>query len=203
MIDEQQYKKMTDLLSDDVFWSEIDPFHYHQRGNRSPIYFGKYKKSEEFSSQSTVLLAIHAISLMVAPVKIPVQRFMSWNTFPEFAKNRIMNQLDLETEAFELGLQCFSNALIPDRRVKEFIQAAEYYEIPSGQSPETKSDRLLNIFDKNCVKVCLAPMAFSGTASIALATQGNFIGAFLCAGTGAEICLMFIGTVSLGDLMVD
>lgn len=207
MIDEQQYKEMTDLLTNSEFWARHtnpesrDKPHPYRHFDRPAIYFDRYKKSEEFPNQSTVLLASHALSLMVAPVKIPIQRFMRWNTFPDYAKNDIMKRLDLETEAFELGLQCFSNALIPDKRVKQFVQTAYNYEIPSGQSPETESDSLLNIFE-NCKKVCLAPMAAGGTASIALLSQGKFVEAFLCAGTGATISLMLIGTVSVADYMV-
>lgn len=200
MIDERQYKMMIELLTNPGFWE--DQRAWHPRYNRNyAANFERFKVKEEFPSQSTVLLATHALSLMVAPVKVPIQRFIPWNTFPDYLKHNMMGKLDLETEAFELGIQCISNALIPDRRVKQFIQTAKNYEIPSGQSPETESDSLLNLFE-NCKKICLAPMAAGGAASIGLLTQGNYVAALLCAGTGATITLMLIGTVSVADCMV-
>lgn len=202
IIDERQYQYLAKNLANEKFWH-----HYFRRYDLFPfdkLAYDYYRRmvheAKDLPEQGTILLANHTLSLMASPVRSDIWQFWPW-VFPRNYIPGELRELNLENEAFELGLRCFFSAIDPDKRVRQFIQAAKNYEIPSGQSPETESESLLNLFETS-KKVCLAPMGAGGAAAIPLLTQGSYVAALLTAGTGAAITLILIGTVSVADYLV-
>jgi len=197
MIDERQYQQLTKrfldrhLLEDFLHATRWNFFYYDE--------FILELKKIDLPENSSMLLASHALSLMASPITGSY-----WvSPFTPFLSKRVKRhyEIAMENEALELGFKCFLSALLPDERVRSFVHSALSYDIPSGQSPETDSDSLLNLFE-NSKKVCLAPMGAGGVASIPLLTKGSYVAALLCAGTGAAITLILIGTVSVADYLV-
>jgi hypothetical protein len=104
-------------------------------------------------------------------------------------------------EAVQLGLSVVFSAINPEERVLNFTNEIGGYQIPTGQSPATKSDSLLTLIESSR-KICLAPLAAGGTVGVTQLTQGALVQALLCTGTGAAMSLVLIGTLSVADLLV-
>src|SRR5258706_4715359 len=108
---------------------------------------------------------------------------------------------EIHEDAFHLALLCLSSKLARKRDVESFYNEMLTYEIPLGQSPETKGESLLKLLESS-KKVCLAPLALGGAQGVNLLAQGNYVAALLTTGTAGLMTLVLIGTVSVGSVIV-
>jgi hypothetical protein len=134
------------------------------------------------------------ISLISAPVS-------AQNIFPFVYPYHSERQLEIGDDAFHLALSCLSSRLQKRREAEVFYKEMLRYDIPLGQSPETKGDSLLKLLETS-KKVCLAPLALGGAQGVNLLAQGNYVAAILTTGTAGAMTLVLIGTVSVGSIIV-
>lgn len=215
MLDENQYSKLSKYLREGRLWDEMsmrtrDPythkmFRYLYRYWRD---FADEADSQQqilsYSDSHTELLGTHSIALMMSPT---VNNGMNWPspfTFqPYWRRDRFkwLDELNITEEALQLGFSCYFSAISSGERVLRFTKAAGNYDVPSGQSPATRSDSLKTIIETT-KKVCLAPIAVGGTTAISQLSQCNYVEALLATGTGAAMTLILVGTVSVADYLV-
>lgn len=113
----------------------------------------------------------------------------------------VSQQFNLHNDALHLALSCLSARLQKRRDVQVFYDEMLTYEIPLGQSPETKGESLLKLLETS-KKVCIAPLALGGAQGINLLAQGHYVAALLTTGTASGMTLVLIGTVSVGSIIV-
>jgi hypothetical protein len=213
IVDETQYAKLLNILRDGTLWEELahrahtplfhELYYYwrHELGRLAEERLGD--ASRTIPEENTVLLAMHSLSLMLSPTRTAGPFWASpsgFGSFPATAIPRI-EKLRLNDETFDLGIQCFFSAIYADKRVRNFGQEIEHYDIPSGQSPAAKTESLLTIIETS-KKVCLAPLAVGGSTALAQLTQGNYVSALLCSGTASAMTLILIGTLSVADYLI-
>ncbi len=139
------------------------------------------------------------ISLISSPTAAPgILPFIY--AFP-LREERISSRFELHDDAFHLALSCLSSRLQKRRDVQVFYDEMLTYDIPLGQSPESKGDSLLKLLETS-KKVCIAPLALGGAQGINLLAQGNYVAALLTTGTAGVMTLVLIGTVSVGSIIV-
>lgn len=215
MVDDKQYSKLSKYLHDGRLWKEMsmrarDPytdhmFHYLYRYWRD---FEEEAESEQYRlyrpDSHAEMLSTHSLALMMSPT---VNTGMNWAGpfpfHPYWRKDRLkwIDEINITEEAFQLGLSCYFSSMSSGDRVFRFTKAAGNYDIPSGQSPATRSDNLKTIIETT-KKVCLAPIAVGGTTAISQLSQCNYVSALLATGTGAAMTLILVGTVSVADYLV-
>ena len=109
--------------------------------------------------------------------------------------------LTVSDDALDVALSCISSVLNRRRTVDAFYEEMLSYDIPLGQSPQTRGDSLLTLL-QTARNFCIAPLAAGGTQAITQLSQGNYVGALLTTGTASVMTLVLIGTVSVGSLIV-
>jgi len=215
ILDERQYRQLWKQLRDGRFWKEMsnkarDPythelFYCYHRSLRECVETAEdeyYKLSR--SDSPTELLGYHSLAYMMSPT---INAGMNWPTpFPHHPfwqreSRKWFDELQISEEALQLGFSCYFSSIGTADRVVRFTKAAENYDIPSGQSPATRSDSLKSIIETT-KKVCLAPIAVGGTTAISQLSQCNYVSALLATGTGAAMTLILVGTVSVADYLV-
>ncbi len=214
IINDEQYRKLAEMYIDGDIWEKMamrashryaEELYYWYRDWRHFMKKNLYKTQEvSFIEQPAGVLGWHSLSMLMSPTK---HIGMQWPFFipplPYHGPRRFrqFDDIDLTEEAFQLGSNCFFTAVLADERVIRFTHAAGSYDIPSGQSPSTKSDSLTKLIESS-KKVCLAPLAIGGTTAISQLSQGSYVTALLSTGTGAVMTLILVGTVSVADYLV-
>lgn len=87
-------------------------------------------------------------------------------------------------------------------RVSTSLTQLGRYDIPYGNSPETKSETLRNMI-QNARSVVVAPLVAGGLQSSSYISTGQYAAAFQCAVTAGAVTLLLVGSVGLADLVVD
>jgi hypothetical protein len=113
----------------------------------------------------------------------------------------LKKEMQLGDQAFQTAMKCISARIMRKDKEDNFFRAIFSYDMPLGQSPSIKADSLLNLLESS-KKYCLAPLAVGGTAAVTQLTQGDYIAAMLTSGTAGAMTLIFIGTISVGALLV-
>ena len=215
ILDEKQYSQLTGFLRDGHIWEEMsmrarDPithemFHYFYRYWRD---FEKYdegqKRKATYPDQHTALLGYHSLSFMMSPISYTGMNWPFPFPFLPYLKrdrSNLLKELDITEEALQLGISCYFSSLSTGDRVLRFTKRAGNYDIPSGQSPATRSDNLKKLIETS-KKVCIAPLAVGGTTAISQLSQGNYVSALLATGTASAMTLILIGTISVADYLV-
>lgn len=207
IIDDEQYRKLAEMLREGRIWKEMAMETRHPFAKQLHYYWREFMdemRPAAFPERPAELLGSHALSLMVSPTKY------SGMQLPFFAPPvpsrhprgfHLFEELEVTEEALQLGINCFFTAVSAGERVTRFTRAAGAYEIPSGQSPRARSDSLTKLIETS-KKVCLAPLAFGGTTAISQLSQASYVAALLSTATGAAMTLMLVGTVSVADYLV-
>ena len=108
---------------------------------------------------------------------------------------------DINAEGVYLSLQCAAARLFRDSDIDALTREILVHEIPLGQSPEIKSDSLLQLLETSR-QFCIAPLVFSAKDAVSQLTSGDYVGALCTTATAGAMTLILIGTVSVGALMV-
>ncbi|MGD0401171.1 MAG: hypothetical protein ABSC04_19960 [Syntrophobacteraceae bacterium] len=123
------------------------------------------------------------------------------NSWPFFLEPEYHDFNELRPEVLNTAIQCIRTRLFPSWESEQFTNEIFSYGMPLGQSPEVKSDSLHKLLDTS-KKFCVAPLVLGGGQAISQLTQGNYVAALLTTGTASLMTLIFIGTVSVGALLV-
>jgi len=127
------------------------------------------------------------------------------NRYPVIGLSRDLvfrQEVGLPSETIQTALACLGARTNKTPEVDAFIKELHHYEIPIGQSPEVKGDSLLRIIETS-KSACLAPLLVGGASGINQLSHGDYVGALLSAGTASLMTVIFIGTVSVGSLLVN
>ncbi len=119
------------------------------------------------------------------------------------ARDRLLRErIGLPSGTLHTALACLGARTSQTPEVGAFLKELLTYEIPIGQSPEVKGDSLLRILETT-KGACLAPLLVGGAYGINQLGHGEYVGALLSAGTASLMTVIFIGTVSVGSLIVN
>lgn len=159
----------------------------------------------ERQESSETSLATDSLNLMASPLSptYPMSGlFLGPSVYPNLAeRNTELDELGVSIEGFQTGLACLFASINPDYRVSKFREDVQTYDIPSGQSPATTSESLLQLI-RSSRSICLAPMIAGSTAGVTQLGQGSYINALLTTGTGAGMTLVLIATVAVSEWAV-
>lgn len=206
VMDEKQYQNLRRQLADFRFWEEwfnkryAPPYYYDFYYQTARILAGKMQAKES----GNISLATDSLCLMASPIsQIPplIDFLLPFGSVLGKEDDSPAGQLGISSESFQLGMASILAGLSPEYRVAKFTDDAKSYEIPSGQSPQIKSESLLKLIETS-KSFCIAPLGAGATIGITQLGQGAFINALLYTGTGAIMTLALIGTVSVADLLI-
>ncbi|HEX8564839.1 MAG TPA: hypothetical protein VF648_04160 [Pyrinomonadaceae bacterium] len=183
------------------FWDEFyhEGFAYFER-EVTTLMESSTESNNPFGSR----LALHSIGLMANPTIAKSDDFH----FPFFAfrdlrvaDRRLGDQLrNVSRESLETGFACLLSNINPDERVTNFLSEIQKYEIPSGQSPETKSESLAQLI-RTSRSVCIAPIIAGSTVAATHLGQGAYVAALLDVGTGAAATLILVSGISVAEVI--
>lgn len=126
--------------------------------------------------------------------------FIGFDNFG-FGKSELRFDLrDVSRESLETGFACLLSNINPDERVTSLINEIQKYEIPSGQSPETKSESLTKLIS-NARAVCIAPIIAGSTIAATHLGQGAYVAALLDVTTGAAATLILVSSISFAEVI--
>lgn len=118
-----------------------------------------------------------------------------------YSAEAIPKMTDINAEGVYIGLQCAAGRLFKYSDIDAFTREILAHDIPLGQSPEIKSDSLLQLLETSR-QFCIAPLVFSAKDAVSQLTSGDYVGALCTTATAGAMTLILIGTVSVGTLMV-
>jgi hypothetical protein len=156
------------------------------------------RRLKEFSAETSAKAFVGDFISLVSSPAAPASFILF--SFAQ-REERLSKRVELHDDAFHLALSCLSARLEKRSDVQAFYDEMLTYDIPLGQSPETKGDSLLKLLETS-KKVCIAPLALGGAQGINLLAQGNYVAALLTTGTAGVMTLVLIGTVSVGSIIV-
>lgn len=134
------------------------------------------------------------VSLVSSPIQSGIFPFFYPLPFNE-------KPFKLNNEAIHLALLCLSARLQKGDDTRAFYNELLTYDIPLGQSPETKDESLMKLLETS-KKVCLAPLGLGGAQGMNLLNQGHYVAALQTTGTAGAMTLILIGTISVGSVIV-
>ncbi len=194
ILESDTYESLCETLSEGRFFTKR-PFPHDW-----PYYWDYYQqllsqRGQRFKigSGAPGLLASDALALMVRPPTAGAGLFvpLTWDA----------ESLGASDEEVDLALRCYGLGVRENRRVLDFVASIGEYEIPSGQSPATKSDSLLRLIEGSRA-VCLAPLVGGGAVGVTQLNQGHLVLALQTTCTAAAMSLILIGTISVADYLV-
>jgi hypothetical protein len=188
-------RKIHQFIYDGFYYDE---FRYMERevGNLMET---RIESNNRYGSQ----LALHSIGLMANPtVSKPNAFLFPFGAFDDFrfAKEMGSDLRNISRESLETGFACISSNINPDEQVTSLINEIQKYEIPSGQSPETKSESLTKLIS-NARAVCIAPIIAGSTIAATHLGQGGYVAALLDVTTGAAATLILVSSVSFAEVI--
>jgi hypothetical protein len=149
-------------------------------------------------------LALHSIGLMANPTVSRsnefLQPFVGFDGFITGDGKSKFDLRDVSRESLETGFVCLLSNIDPDERVTNLINEIQKYEIPSGQSPETKSESLTKLIS-NARAVCIAPIIAGSTTAATHLSQGGYVAALLDVATGAAATLILVSSISFAEVI--
>jgi len=157
---------------------------------------------QPLNRQPIVTFAEDIISLLTTPIN-------EIDSLPQLMFTRrlvsditeMLRHMEMDEDGVVMGLKCLTARMNRTEKVRNFSSALMRYDIPLGQSPETKSDSLLRLLE-NGKTMCLAPLAVGGTLGAGQLQQGQYVAALLSTLEGSAITLIMLGTMAIGSLLI-
>jgi len=221
-LNESEYKKSIQLIAEPEFWHDLEHFYYEIYGPPFEIfvhewyrYFRRWhekyiRKIEKFKvslSEDLLICQLAGININNIPTFSPILGPIPFFAFPipdfdgEFI-SKYFSRFQIEPEKFLLALKIRTASYYAPKKVREAIVDIYQYDIPFGQSPETESELLKNII-KHAKSVIVAPLITGAMGTATLISNGQYILAIECALTSSATTLIFVGTASIVDKILN
>ncbi|HVF67577.1 MAG TPA: hypothetical protein VM914_07935 [Pyrinomonadaceae bacterium] len=192
-----EYRRLFRLARRGLFFDE---FYYHALRELEGEVKALMESAEE-NNPAGLRLALHSLGLMANPtINFSNELLFPSHLFSRLELSGIEREVASTRESFEAGLICLSANINPDSRVRSLITELQTYEIPSGQSPATKSESLAQLI-RTSRSVCLAPIIASSTIAATHLGQGGYVAALLDVATGAGATLILVSTISFAEVI--
>jgi len=218
IIDENEYSRSLEILRGPGFWDELESLYHKFYGHRFGIlindwYYGlrRWREDSWVKGEGKHTLAEDILISQLSAADIP-NVFGAWPyyqlpflpispRYPHEMSLEFLSRYDIRPEALAIAIRVRYTAAFSSKKVMSAVRSAYQYHIPSGQSPKTTSDTLLNII-KSARSTVVAPLIAGALGSATLISTGQYLLAIECAGASSGATLFLVATTSLIDYIV-
>ena len=219
---DSEYKKAIKLFAEPEFWRELEKIYHMIYGPLFEIfvpewyryfrrwhekYIHKIEGVEISLSQDLLVCQLSGTNIDSVPTAFPLLGPAPFFAFPvpdldDNFLNDYFSHHEIEPSQFSLAVKIRTASYYAPKKVREAINDIYQYDIPFGQSPETESELLKNIV-KNAKSVIVAPLITGAMGTATLISNGQYILAIECALVSGATTLIFIGTASIADKILN
>jgi hypothetical protein len=214
VISEAEYRKITSLLSSEEFWakleekSNVDPWPTLAPSRSPGLKYFSYLKNNVFprvkkSANETGSVGltndciVSELSSDRRSGQTPFSPQPSWG----FGVSETLAEFEVEPASFYVASTIWFDALAAGAAVQAVMPSLDRYEIPYGQSPKAKSDTLGTLL-RSAKSSAVAPLLTSSAYATTAIQGAHYLTALKCEVAGAAATLIFIGTISVAELII-
>jgi hypothetical protein len=218
MIDQQEYKRSLQVLSDPKFWNKLEHFYYEFYGSPSKIFIHEWYRwfrrwPEQFwmKEEDKHILGNDVVLCQLSSADIP-NMFGHWPSYifpfppipsrhPQEMISEFFSKYEIRSEAMAIAIRVRTTAILSSKKIVSAIDGINQYHIPFGQSPKITSDTLQNII-KSAKSIVVAPLIAGGLGSATFISTGQYLLAIECAAAASASTIILVATTSLADYIV-
>jgi hypothetical protein len=218
MIDQQEYKRSLQVLSDPNFWNKLEDFYYKFYGPPFGIlheWYHEFRRWHEkfwIKEEDKHILANDIMLCQLSSADI-TNIFGPWpsyifpfplipSRYPQEMISEFFSKYQIRPEAMALAIRVRTTAIFSSKKIVSAIDGISQYHIPFGQSPKITSDTLQNII-KSAKNIVVAPLIAGALGSATYISTGQYLLAIECAVAASASTIILVATISLADYIID